>query len=129
MFCINCGKEIDNKSKFCCFCGKEIDTTIDEGVNKTLGEMDEPLFLKQLVGREELEKALRRATKVVEVVSFLLVNTLHAWEREDVLKVAAIVLDGLSNVSHFVFFSYICRLYAHAGAQKRKLTNKIEILW
>lgn len=80
MYCINCGKEIDNDSKFCCFCGKEVAITIEENANKTLSDIDEPLFLKQLVGREKLEKGLWIATKVLEVVAFF-VMALYLYEQ------------------------------------------------
>ena len=42
MFCIHCGKEIENNSKFCCYCGEAVQSVVE--VNKEKSSVKNKIF-------------------------------------------------------------------------------------
>ena len=42
MFCIHCGKEIENDSKFCCYCGKAVQSVVE--INQEKNSVKNKIF-------------------------------------------------------------------------------------
>ena len=65
MYCINCGKEIDDDAKFCWCCGRKVDETVDISTEYIPEYMRETVDIsnKNMYGEKERECHISKSRK------------------------------------------------------------------
>lgn len=101
MFCDNCGKEIENDSKFCSFCGREITDNVIGGLCKNISDIDRFLFLNHLDESGKRRKIFDIITEVVGVITFLLI--------------VSFIFEQYQLDEGYVFWIYILRFMVKFG--------------